>query len=176
MAFALDDTRALLARTPAVLTAWLGDLPDAWIRATEGDGSWSPFDVVGHLIHAEETDWMPRARLILSDAADKTFAPFDRTAMFTASEGKTLPQLLARFAELRAANLRELDGWALTAAQLDRQGQHPALGPVTLRQLLATWATHDLGHLAQVARVMAKQHREAVGPWRAYLSVLDWKD
>lgn len=175
-AFAIAEARGLLARTPQVLEAWLGGLPAGWTSATEGAGTWSPFDVVGHLIHAEETDWIPRARIILGDAADKTFPPFDRTAMFAASAGASLEALLARFASLREASLAELDGWSLAESQLDRRGVHPAFGAVTLRQLLATWTAHDLGHLAQVARVMAKRYRDEVGPWRAYLSVMEWKD
>lgn len=174
-AFSLAESRALLARTPAVLDAWLRGLPPAWAQCTEGENTWSAYDVVGHLIHGEESDWIPRAQIILGDGADKTFPPFDRTAMFAASRGKTLEALLDRFAELRAQSLRQLDAWALTDVQLDRTGRHPAFGPVTLRQLLATWTAHDLGHLAQVARVMAKRYRDDVGPWRAYLSVMEWK-
>lgn len=174
--FRLDEARALLLRTPRVLEAWLGGLPDAWLHVTEGASTWSPFDVLGHLIHGEETDWIPRARIILGDAADKTFPPFDRTAMFEASRGKSADELLSGFATLRAESVRTLDGWKLSDADLQRRGVHPAFGEVTLRQLLATWTAHDLGHLAQVARVMAKRYREEVGPWRAYLSLLDWKD
>lgn len=174
-AFALPEAVALLARTPRVLDAWLGGLPNDWLHVTEGASTWSPFDVLGHLIHGEETDWIPRARIILGDAQDKTFPPFERTAMFDASRGKSTDELLARFAELRAASLRELDGWNLREADLDREGRHPAFGAVTLRQLLATWTAHDLGHLAQIARVMAKRYRDEVGPWREYLSIMEWK-
>jgi len=158
-----------------VLDAWLRGLPNAWLHVTEGASTWSPFDVLGHLIHGEETDWIPRARIILGDATDKTFPPFERTAMFDASRGQSADALLDRFATLRAESLRELDGWALEEADLAHRGRHPAFGEVTLRQLLATWTAHDLGHLAQVARVMAKRYRDDVGPWREYLSVMEWK-
>lgn len=173
--YSLAESRSILARTPAVLDAWLRGIPQAWAQCTEGEGTWSAYDVVGHLIHGEKSDWIPRARIILGESADKTFPPFDRTAMFAASQGKSLDALLDRFVELRAQSLRQLGDWALTETHLDRIGQYPAFGAVTLRQLLATWTAHDLGHLAQVARVMAKRYREDVGPWRAYLSLMEWK-
>jgi hypothetical protein len=174
-AFLLAESREILERTPRVLDAWLRGMPEAWASVTEGEGSWSAFDVVGHLIHGEETDWIPRARLILEEGEARVFPPFDRTAMFAASRGRSLDALLTRFAELRAESLRTLDGWNLNEAMLERRGRHPAFGAVTLRQLLATWTAHDLGHLAQVARVMAKRYRDEVGPWREYLSVMEWK-
>jgi uncharacterized damage-inducible protein DinB len=170
--FTIDEAVALLHRTPDILRAWLGPLPAPWIEATEGPGTWSAFDVVGHLIHGERTDWMTRARHILSGPATVPFAPFDRFAQFAASRGKTLAQLLDEFERLRRANLAALSGLALTEAQLALPGLHPALGPVSLRQLLATWAVHDLSHLGQIARVMAKRYRDDVGPWRAYLPIL----
>lgn len=173
MTFSLADSQALLARTPRILDAWLRGLPASWLHATEGASTWSPFDVLGHLIHGERTDWIPRAQLILGDAADKTFAPFDRSAMFAASAGRSVEELLDEFAALREQSLRSLDSWALAEEDLERRGVHPAFGAVTLRQLLSTWTAHDLGHLAQVARVMAKRYREDVGPWRAYLSVME---
>jgi hypothetical protein len=172
MSFSLADAVPLLARTPAVLNAWLRDLPEGWQTANEGGETWSPYDVLGHLIHGEKTDWVPRARLILDHADDVPFERFDRFAQFRESAGKTLPQLLDTFASLRQANLQTLQGLAIGASQLDRPGRHPELGGVTLRQLLATWVAHDLDHVVQVARVMASQYADEVGPWRAYLRVV----
>jgi hypothetical protein len=167
----LAESFDLLARTPAVLRAWLGGLPDRWRTVTEGPGTWSPYDVVGHLIHGERADWVPRVEHMLhGDPAP--FTPFDREAMFTASGGKSLEDLLEDFARLRGENLTRLRALGLAAADLDRPGLHPALGPVTLRQHLACWVAHDWTHLAQIARVLAKQYREEVGPWRAVLGVL----
>lgn len=172
MEFQLDHAKEVLGRTPAVLNALLRRLPDEWVAAGEGPESWSPFDVVGHLIHGEETDWIPRARVILEHGEGRAFEPFDRFAMFEASRGKSLGELLDRFEQLRAESLRELEGMHLTPELLGRRGRHPELGVVTLGQLLSTWVVHDLGHVGQVVRVMAKQYGEAVGPWRAYLPVL----
>jgi uncharacterized damage-inducible protein DinB len=168
----LDEAAALLARTPAVLDAWLRGLPDAWTTANEGPGTWSAYDVVGHLIHGEHTDWMARARIVLEYGEARPFAPFDRFAQARESEGKALDDLLDTFAALRSENLAALRALDLDAAALARRGTHPALGTVTLGQLLATWVTHDLGHLAQIARVMAKRYRDEVGPWSAYLPIL----
>jgi hypothetical protein len=170
--FDLANSLAVLERTPAVLEAFLGDLPVAWTAPNEGPDTWSPFDVVGHLIDGEETDWMPRARIILAQGANRRFEPFDRTRHLRANQGRPLPELLARFVELRRRNLGELRALNLSAARLALTGEHPEFGTVTLAQLLATWVAHDLGHIAQIARVMAKQYREAVGPWEAYLQVL----
>lgn len=172
MNFDLEHAVAVLERTPAALHALLDDLPAAWTTPNEGPDTWSPFDVLGHLIDGEQTNWLPRARIILSDAADRRFAPFDRTRHLDTNRGHTLAELLARFADLRSVNLRELRGLHLTASQLVRTARHPEFGTVTLAQLLATWVAHDLGHLAQIARVMAKQYKQAVGPWEAYLPVL----
>lgn len=172
MTYRLDEATALLERTPAILRAWLVELPDAWLRATEGPGTWCAFDVVGHLIHGERTDWIPRVEHILSNGETESFPPFDREAMFDASKGKSLAELLETLATLRASNLARLRDLRLTDADLDRRGRHPELGPVTMRQHLASWVAHDLGHLAQIARVMAKRYGEDVGPWKAYLSVL----
>ena len=163
---------ALLARTPAALDALLRDLPDAWTTRNEGDGTWSVFDIAGHLIFGERTDWMPRARLILAHGDSRPFEPFDRLGHVRESEGKSLPELLDTFARLRAENLDALRGLDLRPEDLARRGLHPALGPVTLGQLLAAWAAHDLTHLHQISRVMAHQQREAVGPWSAYLGVM----
>ena len=172
MEFALDLSLDLLGRTPAALNALLDDAPDPWAAGNEGPETFSPFDVVGHLIDGEETDWIPRARIILARGAEPRFEPYDRFRHRTRNAGRTLPSLLAEFAQLRAANLELLRSWRLSATELDLPGMHPSLGRVTLRQLLASWVVHDLGHLAQVARVMAKQYREAVGPWLPFLPVL----
>lgn len=173
MNFDLDDGIALLERTPATFRALLAGLSDTWISTDEGPETFSPFDNLGHLIHGERTDWIPRARLILAQGANRTFEPYDRFAQRRESHGKSMSTLLYEFAVLRAENLATLRSWNLSDRELALTGEHPSLGPVTLRQLLATWVTHDLGHLAQTARVMAKRHREAVGPWRAYLPILD---
>lgn len=173
MTFSLPTALEVLERTPRTLEQMLGGLSPAWTDATEGPDTWSPYVVVGHLAHAERTDWIPRARIILAQGADRRFEPFDRFAQFRESEGKTLGDLLAEFAQARAESLATLAAWKLDDTHLALQGVHPAFGEVTLRQLLATWVTHDLAHIAQIARVMAKQHRDAVGPWRAYLSILD---
>jgi hypothetical protein len=173
MEFDLAAGAAILERTPATLRALLEGLPPGWIQGTEGPETWSPFDILGHLIHGERADWIGRARIILEQGPDRRFQPFDRFAMLRESEGKTLADLLDEFARLRAENLRTLAGWSLTAEQLALRGIHPEFGEVTLRQLLSTWVAHDLGHIAQTARVMARQYRGAVGPWRAYLPVMD---
>ena len=171
-AFALDDAVAILSRTPRTIEALLRDLPETWINANEGDNTWSPFDVVGHLIHGERTDWLQRARIILEHGEAVPFDPFDRYAQFAASQGRRLASLLDEFAAARAANLRQLAALRLTDADLDRRGRHPALGVVTLRQLLATWVAHDLDHVVQISRVLARQYSDEVGPWRAYLRII----
>jgi uncharacterized damage-inducible protein DinB len=167
----IDDAVAVLERTPATLAALLRGLPDGWITATEGDGTWSPYDVVGHLIHGEHADWMTRVRHILAGET-RPFVPFNREAQFAESQGKTLDELLTTFTTLRRENLQALAALRPTAADLERRGQHPALGEVTLAQLLATWVVHDLDHVGQIARVMAKRYGAAVGPWQEYLSIL----
>jgi hypothetical protein len=168
----LEHTISLLSRTPAVLDALLRDLPDAWTMCDEGQNSWSAFDVVGHLIHGERTDWMPRAKMILQSSDSRAFEPFDRWAQERESQGKLLGELLDEFARLRSENLRELRALNLRADNLARRGRHPSLGIVTLSELLATWAAHDLTHLHQISRTMAHQYREAVGPWTKYLGVM----
>jgi hypothetical protein len=168
----LQHTISLLARTPAALNALLRDLPETWTHRNEGEATWSAFDVVGHLIHGEHTDWMPRARTILQFGESQPFAPFDREGFTTASQNKSLPQLLDEFASLRSENLDQLRALNLQPEDLARRGQHPALGVVTLSQLLATWAAHDLTHLHQISRVMAHQYRDVVGPWSKFLGVL----
>jgi hypothetical protein len=170
--FVMEEAVAILARTPATLDAMLRGLPEGWIVAHEGGETWSPFDVIGHLIHGEQTDWVPRARIILEHGEARAFDKFDRTAQFAVSEGRTLASLLDEFATLRQNNLRELAALRLTDADLDRRGRHPELGVVTLRQLLATWAAHDLDHVVQISRVLARQYSDAVGPWRAYLRII----
>ncbi|HXJ86183.1 MAG TPA: DinB family protein [Candidatus Binatia bacterium] len=172
MGFDLPQTIALLSRTPSTLNALLQGLPDAWTVSNEGSKSWSPYDIVGHLIHGERTDWMPRARMILEQGESRAFDPFDRLAQERESAGKSLAQLLDEFAQLRSGNLDALRALNLQPSDFDRRGHHPALGVVTLAQLLATWAVHDLTHLHQLSRVMAYQYRDVVGPWSAYLGVL----
>ena len=173
MDFDLAAGVAVLERTPLTLRTMLTGLPPVWIDATEGSDTWSPYVVVGHLIHGERTDWIPRARVIIAQGPDRSFAPYDRFAQFHESQGKPLGVLLDEFASLREENLATLRGWHLTEAHLGLEGVHPEFGAVTLRQLLATWVAHDLGHVVQVARVMARQYTDAVGPWRAYLSALN---
>jgi uncharacterized damage-inducible protein DinB len=173
MNFSMDDAIPMLRSTPAVLRAWLWDLPEPWTASHEGPDTWSPYDVVGHLIHGERTDWIPRAELLLTHGESRPFTPFDRFAQFTASRGKSLHELLDTFAELRRANLVRLESLPLAAPDLERKGMHPELGRVTLGQLLATWVAHDLNHLGQIARVMGRQYAGAVGPWLAYLPLLD---
>jgi hypothetical protein len=172
MNFDLDQSIDVLARTPATLQALLANLGDAWIRGNEGPDTFSPFDVVGHLIDGEETDWMPRARIILARGPNPQFEPYDRFRHRARNVTRSLGSLLDEFATLRVANLEVLKGWQLTPADLDLPGLHPGLGPVTMRQLLAAWVVHDLGHIAQVVRVMSKQYTEQVGPWVPYLPVL----
>lgn len=162
----------MLERTPAVVRALLSDLSRDWTHANEGPDTWSPFDVVGHLIDGDETEWMDRARIILAQGDDRRFPPFDRFRHLRLNEGKTLGTLLDRFTELRGKNLQELKALQLTPDHLRLTGEHPEFGTVTLAQLLATWVAHDLGHVAQISRVMAKQYRDALGPWEAYLPVL----
>jgi hypothetical protein len=164
---------AVLERTPHVLRTMLSGLPAAWTDATEGPDTWSPYIIVGHMIHGERADWITRAQLILAQGANRRFDPFDRQAQFRESEGKSLATLLDEFSGLRATSLATLAGWHLADAHLDMTGEHPAFGDVSMRQLLSTWVAHDLGHIAQISRVMAKQYRDAVGPWREYLPVMD---
>jgi hypothetical protein len=172
MSFDLSETLDILGRTPAVLDTLLRGSSGSWHAVNEGPDTWSAFDVVGHLIHGEETDWVPRARIVLEHGETRPFEPFDRFAQLDRFADGSLSQLLDRFAELRQTNLELVRSWRLTDAQLALSGRHPELGLVTLRQLLATWAVHDLNHLAQIARVMAKRYTDEVGPWRAYLSIL----
>jgi DinB superfamily len=169
----LQQTISLLAHTPAALNALLRDLPEVWTFRNEGEKTWSPFDVVGHLIHAERTDWIPRVIMVLEFGETQAFAPFDREGQTREVQGKSLAQLLDEFARVRSENLDKLRALKLRPDDLARRGLHPALGIVTLSQLLATWAAHDLTHLHQISRVMAHQYREAVGPWKRFLGVLE---
>ena len=173
MDFQLTHALEVLERTPATFRALLAGLPDAWTTPNEGPDTFSAFDNVGHLIHGERADWVPRARIILAQGPDRRFEPYDRFAQYRESEGKSLADLLDEFARLRSANLATVREWRLGERELALEGEHPAFGSVTLRQLLAAWVAHDLGHVAQTARVLARQYRDAVGPWRAYLPVLD---
>ena len=172
MEFDVTLGTAILERTPGTLRAMLSGLGPAWADATEGPETWSPYVIVGHLIHGELTDWIPRAQLVLAQGPNRRFTPFDRIAPPREGQRQALEDLLDEFATLRDANLTTLAGWRLTDTQLALEGEHPEFGVVSLRQLLATWVAHDLGHIAQIARVMAKQYRDAVGPSRAYLPIL----
>jgi len=172
MRFELARALEVLERTPATFRAMLGGLAMEWTAPNEGPETFSAFDNLGHLVHGERTDWIPRARIILAQGDDRRFEPYDRFAQYEESKGKTVDELLDEFTTLRARNLATLREWALTDRELALEGEHPALGRVTLEALLATWVVHDLGHLAQTARVLAKQYGDAVGPWREYLPVL----
>jgi len=173
MEFDLKQGTAVLERTPGVLRAMLDGLDAAWTDADEGSGTWSPYVIVGHLIHGERTNWIPRAQVILAQGPDRRFMPFDRFAQIHDGSRQTLSELLDEFARLRKESLDTLADWRVTEAQLDLTGEHQEFGAVTLRQLLSTWVAHDHSHVAQIARVMAKQYREPVGPWRAYLPIMD---
>ncbi len=172
MEFDLNDSVAVLRRTPATLTALLDGLPPGWTDGTDGPDTWSPHVVIGHLNHCERVDWIRRAEIILAQGASRRFAPLDRLAQLNESQGQPLTDLLAEFAHLREQNLERVAAWNLTDAHLALTGEHPEFGTVTLRQLLSTWVAHDLGHIVQISRVMARQYRDAIGPWRAYLSVM----
>ena len=173
MEFDLKHSIALLSRTPAALDALLRGLPDVWTHGNEGEGTWSAFDVVAHLIHAERTDWIPRAQRILEFGDSRSFDPFDRWGNIRESQGRPLSELLDDFTRTRAKSLSELKAMNLQPGDFDKRGLHPTLGITTLGQHLATWAAHDLNHLHQIARVMACQHREAVGPWSRFLGVMN---
>jgi uncharacterized damage-inducible protein DinB len=172
MACSLPHSIEILERTPGILRAMLGGLGAHWTHSNYGEDTFSPFDVVGHLIHGEKADWIARARIILNPGPARPFDPYDRYAQFEESRGKSLDQLLDEFQRSRAENLKALRGFSLTPEQLMLRGTHPALGSVTLGNLLATWVAHDMNHVAQIARCIAAQYAEAVGPWREYLGVL----
>lgn len=169
----ISEVTAVLSRTPATLHALLADLPPVWLETNEGEDTFSPRDVVGHLIHGEKTDWMPRIKLILASGETQTFVPFDPLGFREAILGQSIGVLLAEFESLRVSNVRALQNLAITSAQLELKGRHPDLGSVSLGQLLATWAVHDLNHIGQVVRVMSKRYSSAVGPWKAYLGILN---
>lgn len=171
--FKLEEAITMLAATPAALRGLLANAPEPWIHCDEGPNTFSAFDNVGHLIHAEKEDWIPRARIILAQGENRTFEPFDRYGHRRESAGKTMAQLLDEFEALRVQSLETLKSWKLGEQELRLEGIHPAFGVVSLRQLLSTWVAHDFGHLAQIARVMAKRYREDVGPWREYLPILN---
>ncbi len=172
MEFNITESIQILTKTPSVISNLLKDLPETWIKTNEGVDTWSPYDVVGHLIHGEKTDWIPRALIILSENEDKAFVPFDRFAQLKNSSSRTLKQLLAEFEELRAQNIQKLQALSIDEQTLERKGIHPEFGEVTLKQLLATWVVHDLGHINQITRVMAKNYKIEVGPWTKYLAIL----
>ncbi len=174
MKFELNRSCEILERTPSVLNELLYGLTDEWIMSNEGPETFSPFDVVGHLIHGEKTDWVARAKIILETGQARPFEPYDRFAQFEESRGKTLGQLLDEFAALRKENVKWLQSLELKEGDLERKGMHPSLGEVTLRNLLATWVVHDLTHIAQITRVMAKQYKEEMGPWPAFFRILDF--
>jgi hypothetical protein len=172
MYFQISQVIEILSQTPATVRTLLGNLSDEWIFASDGENTWTPFDIVGHYIQGEETDWIPRAEVILAQSDNVTFEPFDRFAQLEISKGKTLSELLEIFADLRQKNIEVLKSWDLTDEQLNLTGIHPELGEVTLKQLLATWAVHDLTHIRQIVSVLAKQQTENVGAWKQYLSIL----
>lgn len=173
MEFELNKAISILERTPTALKTLLEGLSSDWTVSNEGENTWSPYDIIGHFIHGELTDWIPRAKIILSNSSDKKFELFDRFAQEQNSVGKTMDDLLNEFEELRTNNLRILKDMNLSESDLSKEGIHPEFGTVTLRQLLSTWTVHDLGHIAQLSRVMAKQYKQEVGPWSQYLRILD---
>jgi hypothetical protein len=173
MKFDLERSIEVLAATPATVRALLGDLSDEWTASKGDHENWEPYDIIGHYIYAEQTDWIPRAKIILAQADDRTFPPFDRMAQFDLSKGKSLADLLDEFQGLRCENIETLRSWELVDEELELKGVHPEFGEVTLSELIATWVVHDLTHIRQIATVMAKRYDEAVGPWKAYLSILN---
>ncbi len=172
MTFDIDQAIEILERTPAVIETLLKGLSDEWLKNNEGDNTWSPYVIVGHLIHGEKKDWIPRVKIMLSDAENKTFEPFDRFAQMQGNQEKTIDELLAEFKMLRSENLQELESLHIDNSHLTSKGIHPELGEVNLRELLATWVVHDLGHISQISRVMAKQYKGEVGAWKEYLGIL----
>lgn len=172
MEFNLNKSLEILSRTPAVLNSLLENLSDDWTKNNEDGDSWSPYDIIGHLIHGEKTDWIARAKIILSDGGDKKFVPYDRFAQFKESEGKSLKELLNEFSAIREGNIKILKSFNIDDEKLGLEGIHPKFGNVTLKQLLSTWVIHDLIHMAQISRVMAKQYKEEIGPWVEYFRVM----
>lgn len=172
MNFDINKSLDILSRTPFILETLLSNLSEDWTQQNEGENTWSPYQVIGHLIHGEKTDWIPRTKIILSDSENKTFIPFDRFAQEKEDQNQSIEDLLNTFKELRASNLKILESIELNDAVLAKEGIHPELGVSNLKQLLSTWVVHDLGHIAQISRVMAKQYKSEVGPWKAYLGIL----
>jgi DinB family protein len=172
--FNIEDAILFLARTPAVLNDLLDNLPPSWIYANEGADTWSPYDIVGHLIHGEKTDWIPRMEIILNQDTDKNFRPFDRFAQFRESDGKSLPELLEEFSQVRKTNIEKLSMIAFERNDMQKTGTHPAFGKVNLKELLSSWVVHDLNHIGQVCRVMANQYKVEIGPWVEYMGILHW--
>jgi hypothetical protein len=175
MEFDIKKSIEILRQTPSVMEKLLKGLSDEWIFSNEGENTWSAYDIMGHLIHGEKTDWIPRLNIILNESGDKKFEPFDRFAQFTDSTGKTMDMLLSEFKQLRSDNLLSLLSLNVARDQFEMEGIHPAFGKVTLSELLAAWVVHDLNHIAQIARVMSFQYEKAVGPWKEYLGILNWK-
>jgi len=172
MKFQIEKAIEILSQTPTVVKSLLGNLSDDWIKNTSNSKNWSPFDIIGHLIHGEETDWIPRVEIIVAQGENLTFEPFDRFAQFEKSKNKTLNELIETFAVSRTKNLGILREMNLTEEKLKLKGTHPELGEVTLEQLLATWVVHDLNHLKQLVTVLAYKYAENVGVWKEYLSIL----
>ena len=172
MTFNLSKSIEILSKTPETLSTLLDGLSDEWLLSNEGENTWSPYDIIGHLVHGEKTDWIVRTKIILSSEKNKTFEPFDRFAQENDNKGKNIQELLEEFKTLRSQNLQELEALHITKSDFTKKGIHPELGEVSLQQLLATWTVHDLGHIAQISRVMAKQYSDEVGPWNAYLGIL----
>jgi len=173
MNFDLNQAISVLEKTPGVLKQLIGSLSQEWTHKNEGRDTWSPYDVLGHLVHGELTDWMPRLDIVLRDTENKTFEPYDRFAQFEMSKGKSMGDLLDEFEVLRKKNLNALKSKFLNSQDLTKEGVHPELGAVTLRQMLSAWVVHDLGHIAQVSRVMAKQYKDEIGPWTTYLTIVN---
>ncbi|WP_298997098.1 DinB family protein [Flagellimonas sp. S174] len=172
MIFELDKAIEILERTPSTIETLLDGISKEWLKHNEGDNTWSPYEIVGHLIHGEKTDWIPRAKIILSESQNKTFEPFDRFAQNKQGQKKTISELLKEFKKLRTENIKELQSLNIDEQALKKRGVHPELGEVNLKELLSTWVVHDLGHISQISRVMAKQYKEEVGAWKAYLGIL----
>ncbi|MGB1206834.1 MAG: DinB family protein [Chitinophagales bacterium] len=172
MKFEIEKSIEILTKTPSILETMLNGLSEEWLRNNEGENTWSPYDIVGHLIHGEKTDWIPRAKIMLSNSENKTFEPFDRFAQMNVTKEGTIAELLGEFKAMRAKNINELNSLQIEVADLAKKGIHPELGNVNLKQLLSTWVVHDLGHISQISRVMAKQYKAEVGPWKEYLGIL----
>lgn len=172
MKFSIEKSIEILERTPSILESYLNDLSEDWIKNNEGENTWSPYDILGHLVHGEKTDWIERLKIILSDSENKQFEPFDRFAQMHEDANRPISELLKEFRELREKNLDKLKAFKMVGLDFERKGIHPELGEVTLMQLISTWVVHDLGHIAQISRVMAKQFKSEVGPWKNYLGIL----